>query len=144
MPARDAVHDNVRHALVKDGWAIIADPHLIQYDEFTLFADLAAERIFAAEQNGNWIVVESKSFSSLSRMREFETALGQYLIYRTLLAHTFPEAKLYLAVDSKVFEAFFESAAIKLVLETFHVALIVFNPDTEEIEQWIRRPITGS
>lgn len=137
MAARDRVHNTVRTALVKDGWRILSDPHIIPYGGLTLLADLAAERILAAEQGGRSIVVEVKSFSARSRTRDFETALGQYLIYRTLLRYTFPEAKLYMAVDRLVFERFFGLPAIQLVLQEFSVAVLVFDPATEEVDQWI-------
>jgi hypothetical protein len=46
-----------------------------------LFADLAAEKPIAAERQGQKIVVEVKSFLSQSPMRDFEMALGQYIVY---------------------------------------------------------------
>ncbi len=44
MPAKDAIHDAVKNALIKDGWTITADPYVIDYAGLTLYADLAAER----------------------------------------------------------------------------------------------------
>lgn len=48
--AKDSIHDSVKNALIQDGWTIIADPFRLTYQEFRLFADLAAERPFTAEQ----------------------------------------------------------------------------------------------
>ena len=53
---------------------------------------------------------------SRSQMREFETALGQYLIYQTFLSITHPDHKVYLAVGNKIYEKFFEQVAIELIL----------------------------
>ena len=44
-----------------------------------LFADLANEKLIAAERQGQKIVVEVKSFLSQSPMRDFEMALWQYM-----------------------------------------------------------------
>ncbi len=79
MPAKDVYHDNVKNALIKEGWIITADPYRIKYKDAELFADLAAEKPIAAERNGCKIVVEIKSFLSPSPMRDFEIALGQYI-----------------------------------------------------------------
>lgn len=40
------------------------------YQEFRLFADLAAERPFAAEREGKRIIVEVKTFAGLSFIKE--------------------------------------------------------------------------
>jgi hypothetical protein len=47
MPARDAFHNAVRNALIKDGWTITEDPYVIQYLDVTLFADLGADIVLA-------------------------------------------------------------------------------------------------
>jgi XisH protein len=66
MPAKDVYHQAVKNALITDGWSILADPYKIKYKDAQLFADLAAEKPIAAEQNGRKIVVEIKSFLSPS------------------------------------------------------------------------------
>jgi hypothetical protein len=79
--AKDIIHDAVKKALVKDGWTITADPFTIKYEDATLFADLAAERVIAAEKAEQKIIIEIKSFAGPSAMQEFEGALGQYQTY---------------------------------------------------------------
>ncbi len=96
MPAKDTYHKVVKNALIKDGWTITFDPYPIKYEEVKLVADLAAKKTIAATRQGQNIVVEIKSFLSRSPMREFETALGQYLIYQTFLSLTHPDYKVYL------------------------------------------------
>jgi hypothetical protein len=86
MPAKDVYHEAVKNALIKDGWTITADPYKIKYKDAELFADLAVEKPIVAEQNGRRIVVEIKSFLSSSPMRDFEIALGQYILYRNLIS----------------------------------------------------------
>jgi hypothetical protein len=78
MPARDLYHDAVKAALIKNNWAILADPYRIQYKDVDLSADLAAERPLAVEREGQKIVVEIKSFVGRSLMTDFHLAVGQY------------------------------------------------------------------
>ena len=80
MPAKDVYHDTVKNALIKDGWNILADPYKIKYKDAELFADLAVEKSIVSEQNIWRIVVEIKSFLTASPMRDFEMALGQYIL----------------------------------------------------------------
>lgn len=42
--ARDIYHDNVRQALIKDGWIITHDPFQVQYGDADLSIDLGAEK----------------------------------------------------------------------------------------------------
>ncbi|MDB5354703.1 MAG: XisH protein [Phycisphaerales bacterium] len=137
MPAPDAIHDAVKAALIRDGWTITADPFVIQYEDVTLFADLGAERPLAAERDGRKIVVEVKSFLSPSPMRDLETALGQYELYRGFLELTEPEHGLYLAVSNTVYENVFARNAIQVILKRNRMAIIVVDLNDEEIVSWI-------
>lgn len=137
MPARDVYHDVVKNALIKDGWTITADPYKILYKDAELFADLAAEKPIAAEQNGRKIIVEIKSFLSPSPMRDFEIALGQYILYRNLVALTEPEYQVYLAIKESICENFFKRDSIQEIFKINQVLLVVFNIEKEEILQWI-------
>ena len=44
MPARDALHNVVKEALIKQGWRIAQDPFLITFGSRKVFADMGAER----------------------------------------------------------------------------------------------------
>lgn len=136
MSAKDAIHDQVRAALVKDGWTVTADPFTIRFAEVTLLADLAAERVVAAERGGDTIVVEIKSFAGPSAIQDFKLALGQYLMYRTFLEDLAPGRKLYLAVPSQAHRTFFAQVAIRHVVERLRVLLIAVDVDAEEIVAW--------
>ncbi|MFM6278013.1 MAG: element excision factor XisH family protein, partial [Dolichospermum sp.] len=112
------------------------DPYPIKYEEFKLIADLAGEKTISATREGEKIVIEIKSFLSRSPMREFETALGQYLIYQTFLSLTHPEYKVYLAIGEKIYEKFFKQVAIELILQKYQVSLLVVDINKEEIIKW--------
>ncbi|MDJ0618636.1 MAG: XisH family protein [Calothrix sp. MO_192.B10] len=137
MPAKDIYHDAVKNALIKDGWTIIADPHTIRYEEIQLFADLLAGRTLEAQRGEEQIIVEIKSFVSRSPMRDFETALGQYIIYRIFSKFVFPQAKIYLAIGQNIYESFFTQKAIQKIIEETQLLLIIVNLTNEEIIQWI-------
>ncbi|QYX31967.1 XisH family protein [Sphaerospermopsis torques-reginae] len=137
MPAKDIYHDAVKNALIKDGWTIIRDQYTIKYEKVQLFADLLADKTLEVERNGEQIVVEIKSFITRSPMREFETALGQYIIYRTLLKEILPETKIYLGISTGIYQSFFQQKAISMVMEEINLLLIVFDFKKEEIVQWI-------
>ncbi len=92
--AKDAIHNAVKNALIKDGWIITADPYRIKTDDFQVYADLAADRPIAAERAGERIVVEIKRFTGHSLINDLYGALGQYLIYLRLLETTGSDRKL--------------------------------------------------
>ncbi|MBS9387432.1 MAG: XisH family protein [Dolichospermum sp.] len=137
MPAKDTYHNEVKNALIKDGWTITDDPYFIKYEDAELYADLAAEKPIAAERQGQKIVVEIKSFAGKSQMYDFHNALGQYIVYRKLIQLTAPEYKLYLAIDDIVYDKFFQRKSVQAVIQENHLLLIVVNTEKEEIQQWI-------
>lgn len=137
MPAKDIYHDAIKNSLIKDGWTITADPYKIKYKDAELFADLSAEKPIAAEQNGRKIVVEIKSFLSPSPMKDFELALGQYILYRNLINLTEPEYKIYLAIKESTYQNFFTRDSIKEIVQLNQILMIVVNVEKEEILQWI-------
>ena len=137
MPAKDIYHDAVKNALIKDGWTIIADPYFLQYEDAELYADLFVEKALLAEQEGRKIVVEIKSFISPSPMRDFENALGQYILYRDILQLASKNYKIYLAIRDTVFDTFFQRKSIQPVVKLQKIEFIVFNNEREEITLWI-------
>jgi hypothetical protein len=137
MPAKDIYHEAVKNALIKDGWSILAAPYEIKYKDAELFADLATEKPLAAERNGRKIVVEIKSFLSPSPMRDFEIALGQYILYRNLISLTEPEYQIYLAIKDSIYENFFQRESIQDVVKINQLLLLVVEMEKEKILQWI-------
>ena len=138
MAKLDTIHDTVKNALIKDGWTITDDPYIIEYEEITLYADLAAERVIAAEREGRKIVVEIKSFISPSRTQDFKLALGQYNLSLGLLEVTAPDRKLYLAVSDHTYSNYFRQKAVQMIAERYQLALLVVNLEREEVVTWIR------
>jgi hypothetical protein len=143
MPARDRYHDIVKHALEADGWTITHDPLTLKWEPKSLFVDFGAERLIAAQKGREKIAVEVKSFLGPSDVADLEAALGQFLIYRTVLEETDPNRTLYLAVDQEAFASVFEEPLGQLVLTKQHLRLIVFSIVTETIELWTNEPKTN-
>lgn len=88
MPARDKYHQSAKNALIKDGWTITDDPLRLRFGGKDMYVDLAAERLLTAEKEGRQIAVEIKSFIGLSELDDVEKALGQYFVYKAVLAQT--------------------------------------------------------
>jgi hypothetical protein len=135
MPRYDLYHNQVKQALIKEGWQITDDPFTLDYKGIRLYADLGAERIFAAQKDLEKIVVEIKVFNSPSLMTELEKAIGQYNVYRSFLKRLEPQRRLYLAIPDDVYQDFFSLEPIQEVISDQLVFLIVFNPELEVINQ---------
>lgn len=52
MSAKERFHDAVKAALQKDGWIITDDPLYFRFGGVEVYIDLAAERLIAAEKDG--------------------------------------------------------------------------------------------
>lgn len=136
--ARDVFHQQMKNALIKDGWKITHDPFTIRISEaIKLQIDLAAENAIAAEKDSEKIAVEIKSFISDSDVSTFHTALGQYLNYCQALEDREPERIVYLAVPVDTYQDFFQISFVRRTLKRYRVKLIVYDPKLEEIKQWI-------
>jgi hypothetical protein len=136
MPAKDLFHNVVRAALEKDGWMITADPLILTIGLRSVFVDLGAEKLIAAERGSEKIAVEVKSFLGPSPIRDLENAWGQFFLYSRALRKQEPNRILYLAVNETVFQTLFAEEAGQLLLEEPGFRLVVFNLTTKEIVQW--------
>ena len=142
MPQYDLYHNEVKNALVKDGWVITDDPFTLEYKGLRLYADLGAEKLLAAEKMQQKIVIEIKVFNSPSLITELEKTLGQYSIYLSLLRRVNPERKLYLAISETVYADFFQKPAIQDILSDQQINYLIFDQNQEVIVQWINQKNT--
>jgi hypothetical protein len=137
MSAKDIFHENVKKALQKEQWVITADPLKFKYGNVNFQIDLGAERVLAAEREGEKIAVEIKSFLNPSAVTDFYAALGQFLSYRLALEANEPERLLYLAVPLDIYETFFQFEFTQAAIQRYKLLLIVYEPVKEVIVQWI-------
>jgi hypothetical protein len=66
-----------------------------------------------------------------------EKALGQYILYKDVLAQRDPNRILYLAIPEAIWTDIFQEPLGQLLLENERLRLIVFAPEREEIVEWI-------
>lgn len=137
MPARDICHDAVKAALEKDGWSITDDPLRFTIGIRSVYVDLGAERLLAAERGGQKIAVEIKSFLSNSPVSDLEDALGQYILYQDVLEEVEPQRVLHPAIREETYSDIFSDEIGRLLLNKKRFKLIVFNSENKEIRQWI-------
>jgi hypothetical protein len=136
MPAKDTYHDAVRSALIKDGWIITDDPYRLVWGERDFYVDLGAERVVAAEKAGTRIAVEVKSFLGASQMHDLELALGQFLLYRSILEEQEPTRMLFLAIPDDPAEILDEPIG-QLLIAKHLIRAVVFDRQKEEVLRWI-------
>src|ERR1051326_2748151 len=100
MPVIDSCQPEVVAALEKDGWRVNIPRRLKTED---LYAHIDLE----AESESAHILVEVKCFPGANDTQELYTALGQYLVYREILAVLKPGVGLWLAVPEAVYTTLF-------------------------------------
>lgn len=137
--ANDKIHDAVVQALRYDGWLILREHFSIRYEELEIRVDIAAEQpAVLAEKEGRRILVEIKSFGGRSFMKDLQNAVGQYTIYRNILALSELTYDLFLAIHESVYDAAFQQKAVSQIVELNQLKLLVVNIDTQEVVKWIK------
>jgi hypothetical protein len=135
--AKDIYHNTVKTALEKDGWTITDELFRLTIGSRSVYIDLGAEKLIAAEKEGHKIAIEVKSFLSPSPVNDLENALGQYILYRDGLKRSQPERILYLAISDEVYLDFFQEEIAQMTIENQHLKLIIFDAKKAEIVKWI-------
>jgi hypothetical protein len=138
MPSRDAIHDIVKNALIKDGWTITHDPFFLRVGEMRTYADLGAERPFAAQKGIHKILIEVKSFVGRSVVYDLEQAVGQYGIYKSLLTEIEPDRDIYLAISTTIYASLFDTKAGQVIMRELKIALCIIDLQLQEVMQWIK------
>jgi hypothetical protein len=138
VPAKNVYHDAVVRALTGDGWTITHDPLALSYGGKDLFVDLGAERVTLAAQKGaERIAVEVQSFLSPSPVRDLQEAVGQFEIYRAVLAEIEPDRLLYLAVPRRTYDSLLNEPFGQLVVTRVPLRLLVFDEQKEKVVKWV-------
>jgi hypothetical protein len=137
MPARNRFHNAVKTGLEKQGWKITYYPLTVSFELGDMYIDLGADKILAAERENEKIAVEIKSFFNTSAISEFHTALGQFINYRLALSEQEADRTLYLAVPIDTYTSFFSIRLVQNIIKTYQLKLITYQPETEDIIEWI-------
>ena len=144
MPTRDAIHDTVVNALLKDGWRITDDPLALKFGGRHVQVDLGAisdePGVVGLDRDDLRIAVEIKTFFGPSPVNLLEQAIGRYVIYNFLLEELDPGRILYLAIPDTVFAGLFSEALAGLVVERLPMRLLVIDCELEEVFKWLPAP----
>ncbi len=137
--AKDKYHEQVKAALLNDGWTITHDPYKIMIGRRRGYIDLGAEReIIAAEREDEKIAVEIKSFIGVSDLDQFEDAIGQFLVYLFALKKIEVERILYLAMPREFYENFFSDPFFTELCDYYQVRIVVYDEIKSTINKWIK------
>lgn len=136
--ARDLFHEDVKEALIKEGWTVTNDPLSFKIGKMQIQIDLGAERLVAAERGAERIAVEIKTFSNLSFITALYEAVGKYIIYRNVLRRIQPDRTLFLALPESIFDRFFEESIIQETVQEEEINLILYNQTDKLITKWIK------
>ncbi|HZS87740.1 MAG TPA: element excision factor XisH family protein [Chloroflexota bacterium] len=137
MPARDIYHAAVKAALIRDGRTITDENYVIWIGRQRVFIDLEAERmVIAAEQGDKKIAVEVKSFVGASAVADLRDAVGQYVMYRSVLRRADPERVPYLAIDAETAQTVFAEPLAEYLVDDEQVHLLIVSIDVERILAW--------
>jgi hypothetical protein len=136
--ARDLFHQDVKDALLKDGWLVTDDPLSFKIGKMQVQIDLGAERLIAAEKGTERIAIEIKTFGNLSFITALYEAVGKYIIYRNVLKRLRSDRILYLALPESIFNRFFEEDVIQDTVKEEKINLLLYNQTDKLITRWIK------
>lgn len=133
--ARDRIHNAVVQALKNDGWTIIKELDRIEYQGKLFEFDIQAKKDEAAR------TIEVKSFIATNNdIQMFNEALGQYILYREILAQEYPERELYLAISREAYERVFLFPLCQQIVHAQQMKLLIitlYDNNTGEVFRWI-------
>lgn len=135
MPAKDKYHDVVVRALKKDGWTIEAEQIRINLEDRRFWVDMRAAR----KQEFAVIIIEVKGFESKGSIVDYlYSAVGQYLLYREIVSEVYgSNLAVYMAVPVAAYLGILTEKIGRIAIEKLGIRFFVFNPDLEEIVEWI-------
>ncbi len=143
MPKKDLYHEIVVEALESSGWTITDDPLRLTVGDTNLYVDLGAEQLVGAEKENLKIAVEIKSFVGLSAVRDLETAVGQYNVYRDVLLERKSDRILYLAIPRRSYQGIFKDELGRIIARRQHLLFVVFGETPKGELEWLPEPETA-
>jgi len=137
MPPQDLYHDLVKNALRQDGWRITHNVLPLKIEADVGAEALWATQLLAADKDERKIAVAVNSFVGHSDPADLTQMLGQLALSRPRLHTVEADRALYLAVRHATYNACFTGLDGTRLLDRHHIQLVVFDPRTEAIVQWI-------
>ena len=134
--ALDSCHEQVVNALEKAGWDVEKAAYVIELDRIRVIPDIRARQING--QVDEILVVEVKCFPNEENYQdELYRAIGQYLVYRTIMEMKAVPAKIYMAIPVFVYNRLFRRQVVAKTIQEAKIRLIVVDIEREEIVQWL-------
>lgn len=134
MPAKDRHHDAVIRALTKSGWQVTDQQITLVVATRRLWIDIRADK--SDEQLA--VLIEVKGFERTPSPIEYlASAIGKYLLYRTMLDDAGIDILLYMAVPKAAYNGILGEKVGRRMVEKFEIRLLIFDPVQENILQWI-------
>jgi hypothetical protein len=135
LPAIDQCQKQVLNALSKAGWQVLKAPSRISTVTRTVFIDARLGR--GSNGTGEQILLlEVKCFAdSGDRTMQLYECVGQYLVYRAILADTANSTPLYLSIPTFIVEEEFDTSIRRVIAES-EIKVIVIDLDQEVVVQW--------
>lgn len=138
MPARNLYHDAVVDALKSDGWTITDDPLTLPVGERNVHIDLGAERAAGAERVGVVLIaIEVQTFIGRFPVADLQQAVGQYVMYQSVLESLDPNRRLFLAIPEGADDGIVSEPLGQLTLARVAPRLLVFDSAGRRIVRWI-------
>jgi hypothetical protein len=136
MPAIDYCQPQIIRALEKEGWRVESSPLKVVTPTRYVYFDAELTRKINGSQE-HIMLAEVKCFPNQDdTTTDLYIAIGQYLLYRAILAEARQNIPLYLAIPKVAYKTIFDVVA-KRVIEESKIKVLVVNLDAEEIDQWI-------
>jgi hypothetical protein len=135
VPAKDRYHDTVVRALTKAGWTVTAQQVAVAVPGRRLWIDLRATKV----TDSLVVLIEVKGFEHMpSPVDYLAAAVGQYVLYRAALDYVRVATPLYLAVPTAAYGGILSGEPLgQQAIAAAGLRMVVFDPTTEEIVQWI-------
>jgi hypothetical protein len=139
MPAQDLYHDVVRDALRQDGWRITHTALQLKVRAESRAEELWEGPWLIADKDERKVAVAVDSFVGRSNLADITQTWRQLGLARPRLHAMDSDRVVYLAVRQATYSACFIGGEGELVLAKEHMRLLVFDPRTETIIQWVSR-----
>jgi hypothetical protein len=133
MPRPDNCHDAIVNAFKKEGWSIDTDFYIVS-ETRSAYIDVQATRGVNGQRE-TVLLAEIKCFAQNTNQELYE-AIGQYVVYRLILAETQNLTPLYLAVPQSAYQQTFDKIALR-AMAINRVKMVIVDVDHEAIVQWI-------
>ena len=139
MPTQDLYHDVVRDALRKDGWRITHTALQLKAVAESSTGELWEGPWLVADKDERKVAVAVNSFVGRSSPADIIQTWRQLALSRPRLHAMDSDRVVYLAIRQATYSACFGETEGDLLLDKEHMQLIVFDPGSEVIVQWVPR-----